>query len=674
LQVRALSAALLVALAAEAAAQVQLSVVSVSPARPHLVAAGTGTTFVLSALNQAGASANVTVSIQAPAAWPGLLAGADAVFRPVGTGAPQLTLSIPGGQTRFLVAQLGAADTLAEGATATAVVTASVQGAPQGTVQLHARVRNRPKLFYVALDGAGSGYLSLDKHGNHYDGRFPRLMPRATEFKARAALMTKASGLLPSTTDGNHAAALTGSWPGTLGLFSVKRQYLGDDLTGKSVIVDGSKGLLRWGPDGQPIQTMFDLSRNPGAGGDPGAFNVLVSGKQWLADLLRDPATLDLAVGAQSFPSYIPAPQPYRMGDPPSDDNPKQDREGTNLGPASTLHRYSAQASYAGLNPSRTPEDRWVAEAALRIIAAEDPDVLYVNLADCDTVQHIFGAADRPEEWTDPGTPNVLWDDVNVYNPEANRDPVLDTVFEADYDFGLIMDLLGARQMLDRAYVTLLSDHGAATVMHTHETVLDVARILRAAGIPKNASERLVTSGEMGWIALKDPAMGPRIETILQQHEEDDPVLKARVHPFIVLNRAEMDSGVDDVEGPMTADGIAANLRGELYSEWSVDGTDPTVPKVRWPDLFIFTRYNYQNALIRSNSISPSQTGSPFNGHHGSRRTADVILALSGPGIQPGAYGDAATLADLAPTLYRLLGIAPPGHVDGKALLGILAH
>jgi predicted AlkP superfamily pyrophosphatase or phosphodiesterase len=654
-------------------AQVQLSVVSVSPSRPHLVAAGTGTTFVLSVQNTAGSAASVTLSIQAPSSWQGLLAGADAVFRPVGAGVPQLTTSIPARQALFFVAQLSAGGNVAEGATATATVTATVQGALQGTVPLNARLRNHPKIFYVALDGAGAGYLALDKHGNHYDGSVPRLMPRANEFNARAAVLTNASGLLPSTTDGNHASALSGSWPGTLGLFSVKRQYLGDDASGRAEVVDGSKGLMRWGLDGEPIQTMFDLSRNPAAGGDPGAFNAIVSGKQWLADLFQDPATLDLAVGGQTFPSYVPAPQPYRLGDPPSDDNPVEDREGTNLGPWAIEKLYSAQALYAGSNPARTPSDRWVAEAVLRLIAAEDPDVLYVNLAECDTVQHIFGSADKPEEWTDPGTPNILWDDVNVYNAAANRDPVLDTVFEADYDFGLIMDMLSARGVLDRSYLTLLSDHGVATVMHTHETVLDVARILRAAGVPKNASQRLVTSGEMGWIVLKDPSMAPQIEAILQQHVENDPVLKTPVHPFIVLNRAEMDSGVDDVEGPMAADGISGNLRGELYSEWSIDGTDTSVPKVRWPDLFIFTRFNYQNTLIRSNDISPSRSGSPFNGHHGSRGTSHVILSVSGPGLRPGAYGDVATLADLAPTLYRLLGIAPPGHVDGKPLLGVLA-
>jgi hypothetical protein len=659
-----------------ASAQVELQVVSVSPTRPHFVAAGTDTTFVVSAHNTSGGSVSTSVAITSgtPSSWPAAISGADLVFRPIGVAASQVTVTIPARETRYLVAKLTPGPSLPEGAEGTAVVKASVQGSVQSTVDVKARVRNRPKLFYVVLDGAGSGYMALDRRGNRYDGSVGRLMPRLSAFASQAALMTHTASLLPTTTDGNHAAALTGSWPGTLGLFSVKRQYLGKNSRGRSVIVDGSKSLLRWGPSGQPIQSMFDLAKDPGAGGDPAAFNALVSGKQWVADLFRDAATLDLAVGAQSFPSYVPAAQPYRVGDPPSDDDPAQDREGTNLGPWATKHLTSLQANFTGSNPKKAPEDRWVAEATIRIVAAEDPDVLYVNLAECDTIQHIFGAADRPEEWSDAGTPDILWDDENIYNPQANRDPILDTVFEADYDFGLILDLLSSRQVLDRSYVTLLSDHGAGTMRHTRTTVLDVAKILLAAGVAKGDAERMVTSGELGWMALADPSKAPQIEAILEQHEEDDPVTHARVRPFIVINRAEMDSGVDNVEGPFGLDGVAGNHRGELYSEWSINGIDNGVPRVRWPDLFTFNRFHFQNALIRSDGVSGSQTGSQFNGHHGSLGAAEVLLALRGPGIQAGPYDGASTLADLAPTLYRLLGIVAPAHVDGRVLEEVLVR
>ena len=64
----------------------------------------------------------------------------------------------------------------------------------------------------------------------------------------------------------------------------------------------------------------------------------------------------------------------------------------------------------------------------------------------------------------------------------------------------------------------------------------------------------------------------------------------------------------------------------------------------------------------------------PFNGNHGARISADVVLIMSGPGIQPGVYAAPASLVDIAPTLYQLLGVHAPGNVDGRILDEILAH
>ena len=47
---------------------------------------------------------------------------------------------------------------------------------------------------------------------------------------------------------------------------------------------------------------------------------------------------------------------------------------------------------------------------------------------------------------------------------------------------------------------------------------------------------------------------------------------------------------------------------------------------------------------------------------------------MGGPGIRPGVYGGAVSLADIVPTLYRLLGVAPPGNVNGRSLDEILIH
>jgi hypothetical protein len=54
---------------------------------------------------------------------------------------------------------------------------------------------------------------------------------------------------------------------------------------------------------------------------------------------------------------------------------------------------------------------------------------------------------------------------------------------------------------------------------------------------------------------------------------------------------------------------------------------------------------------------------------HGTESPDDqrVPIVLFGRGIKPGTYDDAATPADVAPTLARLCGVSLP-HADGRVL------
>jgi arylsulfatase A-like enzyme len=655
-------------------ADIELAVVSTAPGRPHFVAAGTSTTFVVSARNTAVVPATVVLRIQSvtggPADWQATLATADALFHPVGSGSDQVTVTVPALQIMRLVVRLAAAPALQDGVAAQVVVGAWREGLAVGTLDLRASIRNRPKIYYVAIDGCGRGYLDLGRNGRRFDGAGERLMPRAWSFASRGARMTSASSVLPASSDPNHAAALTGSWAGTLGLFQVRRQYMGQDPDGHAVFVNGSRAMLRWGPDGRRVQAVFDVNKDPASGGAPSTYNALISGKAWLADLFRD-GVMDVAADGHDYPDYVPAPQPYRLGDPPSDDDAAEDREGTNLGPRAIKHLFNSQSRFFA-QPDDFPEDRWIAEATVRVIQAEDPDVLYVDLADTDSIQHLFGAADRPEEWVDPGTPGVLWDDENIYNRNANRDPVLDVVHEADWDFGLIVDALDARQAPGRSFVVLLSDHGLSTVMNAAATVLDPGKILLDSGVSESDVEWMTNRGESGFIALAEPAQRDRIESLLQAYQAFDPVHGTMVRPFVVINREEMDSGIDDVGGRFVEDGVTGNRSGELYSEWSIDAPSSDNSKVRWPDLFVFTGKHFQTGL--SQSGLDAQSWAPYNGVHGSRQSSEVVLMMGGPGIQTGVYGTDASLADIAPTLYHLLDIGAPGNVNGRVLDEILAQ
>jgi len=660
------------------AADVRLSLASTNPARAHLFRAGSETTFVLLLRNDRTTSrifsVNVALESGSPEKWNATLSEADEHFRPVGAGTPNLSLTVPGRQTVHFLARMESAPDLAEGTEGQAVVTASSEGLTSRSATVRGRIENRPKIYYVALDAVGRDYLRIASDGNWYDGSVDRLMPESNAFLEEAAFFSRANGHLPATTDANHTAALTGSWPGTLGIFSVKSHYMGLDAGGVPVIAPASKDFLRFGLDGQPIRTIFDLAKEPAEGGAPDAFNALVSGKVWVTDVFsQSGGTVDLLVNGLNHPGYVPRPQRYRLADPESDPDAATDREGTNLGPLAKRKLKSWQATGVSLIPTRAPEDRWIASAALRIIAAEDPDVLYVLLAESDTAQHIFGAADVPEEWDDNETKDVLWDDVNVYNRSANRDPVLDVVHEADFCFGLLVDSLKDRGAYHGSYVVLLSDHGQTTVMHSRRTVLDVGKILAAQGIEDSQIERLVSAGQLSWIALADLGIGPEIEAILESHEEFHPALRQMVKPFVVLNREEMESGIDNVEGPYAHDGVIGNLRGELYSAWSIDVPSSDNSKVRWPDLMLFTRHHFQTSLVQSALVNKPDFGTIFNGHHAAIETTNVVLAMRGPGILPGSYDQPASLSDIAPTLYRLLGISTPDGVDGQVLENALA-
>jgi predicted AlkP superfamily pyrophosphatase or phosphodiesterase len=666
-----------------AQAQVTAAVETVRPGRAHLVAAGTPTTFVLTLDNTSSSDRELTVRVDESPDAVTLLRRADTLFRPASAGVSELRLMVKAATREHVLAWITPSAGLGADHQKQVRVSAWDGGQSLGAFELGWRIRARPKLFYVVLDALGSGYLSLNRRGERLPamgGRHRRgpvwindpLMPRSLEFLRGAAWFRQARAVLPATTDPNHMAALTGSWPGTNGIHSVASYYGGRDQADRPITLAGSKELVRTGPQGALVRSVFDVAKDLQAGGSPDVFNLLISGKDWVGDLVADElGTVDIVASGKRFPSYVPPPPRIKLGDPASDPDAVTDREGTNLGPRPLMKRFSTQAQFVTAQPSRAPEDRWVAAAAVRAIMAEDPDVTYVVLAEVDTVQHVFGAADRPEEWADPfGTPNVLWDDTNVYNPQANRDPVLDVVHEADFSFGLILDALRSRDALSRSFVVMMSDHSQVTEM---KAALDVSAILGAMGVPGADVERVISSGEQASIYLTDPARGPAIEALLEAHEEPHPVIGQPVRPFLVLNRAEMDSGIDAATGPLLEDGLAGNRRGEIYSEWSIDTPPPDIPRVRWPDLFVFNRERFQNKLSRTDDLDGGLFGLTFNGHHGSPQANRITMALAGPRLVAGAYDTPATLADVLPTLYPLMGLLPPAHVDGQPLAAVVA-
>lgn len=165
-------------------------------------------------------------------------------------------------------------------------------------------------------------------------------------------------------------------------------------------------------------------------------------------------------------------------------------------------------------------------------------------------------------------------------------------------------------------------------------------------------------------IYLSNPSYANAVESLLESFSVFHPVLNKEIHPFVLLNRAEMESGVDGVLGRIAQNGGLKHA--ELYSEWYIDYPVDDQTKPRWPDLMGFTLHRYQG--VYTGSLSCHAVG----GHGGIGDVQDIPLIIRGPGIKRGAFSEAVYPADIAPTIYQLLGWVTPKSVDGRVLNEIL--
>ena len=78
----------------------------------------------------------------------------------------------------------------------------------------------------------------------------------------------------------NHAAYLSGAYPGRLGIYSVNIFLFGFDPSGrprlKTTPLDAAKtagvDLMYYGPTGKPVTTIFNVLKDPAAGGNQPRF------------------------------------------------------------------------------------------------------------------------------------------------------------------------------------------------------------------------------------------------------------------------------------------------------------------------------------------------------------------------------------------------------------------
>jgi len=547
------------------------------------------------------------------------------------------------------------------GQSGTVKINASLSSGLTGAAAVQSTVSEQPKIYFLSIDGLSPRYLMLGRQGELEPAYDELLMPNVRAFLTEASWFPQARCSLPAATDMNMFGLYSGSWPGTAGIPYVINFFKGWDEEGMPVSSEISSDDLRFGPDGQPVLSIFDVAKDPAYGGDPDTFTALLSGKHQVENLFRTgfETHLDILADGQFLTYYMTESQPYVLGDPISDEDAATDRDGTLLLPLDEYKMHAYGHGLAGDDPSLYPSDRWVVYNALRILAAEDPDIFSIHIGNVDKIQHAAGAAHLPQEWIDPGTPDVLWDDINIYNINANREPVIDIVHEADVCIEKILNVLEMRRVMDESIIVLASDHNGTTFMN-HQ--LNVQALLDAEGLG-DAVRSFGAYGNKANVFLWDQDYTEAIETTLENFTMYHSVLQREVNPLVVITQEEMLSGIDSVLGRIGRDGEA--LRGESYSEWLIDYPVTDNSKVVWPHMCIHTLYRFQILKV---SEWPHQLGG-----HSHMPEMPSLLAIKGPEFAQGIFNVQDTsLVDVVPTLYEILGWRTPGNVDGRVLTEVL--
>lgn len=259
-----------------------------------------------------------------------------------------------------------------------------------------------------------------------------------------------------------------------------------------------------------------------------------------------------------------------------------------------------------------------------RLGRGPQPDLLAISLSALDYVGHDFG-------------------------PDSRE--VHDMVLRVDRLLGAFLDSLFRLRDSTRIIISLTADHG-------------------------------VHSFPEYWNARGDTmAMWVRVDTLLERYRR---ALTQAVGPGDWIPR-DFEAGLLllDRRGlaarRFNVDSLIAALREDLLRVRGVERVDSRASLARADTAYDVVARRWRNQV---SDETPAELFITLRPHavwgrtglriaeHGQPRDPDtrVPILLWGPGIRPGLYQERAAVTDIAPTLARLLGIAPLERVNGRVL------
>ncbi len=269
---------------------------------------------------------------------------------------------------------------------------------------------------------------------------------------------------------------------------------------------------------------------------------------------------------------------------------------------------------------------------ALKLGKGNATDLLSVGLSTTDAIGHAFG-------------------------PDSRE--LHDQVLRLDRYLGWFLERLFARYGRDKLLVVLTADHGVTPFpeysrAHGHPDArwVSIDTLVAAANqqldrITAAAAPRQWLDFDTGLLFLRDngrlTATGVRTDSVLA-----DVARRIRAVPGV----ARVDRPADLATADTAADPVARRWLHQLAPD---AGVVLVVTLAEW------------NAWAYGGGIAYAAHGQP------SDLDAHVPLILWGKGVRAGVYGTRAATVDIAPTLARLLGLAPLSIPDGRVLSEALA-
>ncbi len=243
----------------------------------------------------------------------------------------------------------------------------------------------------------------------------------------------------------------------------------------------------------------------------------------------------------------------------------------------------------------------------------------------------------------------------HAYGPQSHE--VQDVLVRLDQTIGALLEHLDRAVGAEKYVVAFSADHGVAPIPETLARLGINAGRIDPADLAAQVEKAL------------EPALGPGQH--VTRVSDGDLYFASGAYSKIADYPAAMQAVLRAIR---SAPGMAQVLRSEEVRQRPATD-DPFVRAAalsyfpgRSGDLILITKPYWIFSSVAKDGSSPGGTT------HGSAYLYDqrVPLFLMGGGVKPGEYLDAATPADIAPTLALLCGITL-AHIDGRVLTEALA-